>query len=372
MSGGTADGDDDEADTDGALSLGEQEVALVLAEAGRLDKAAAAAVDALGADGPGWSRSRLRALIEAGAAALDGVVVRDPAVKARAGATLRVRAPAPAPIAPRPEAIPLTVAYEDAHLIVVDKPVGMAAHPAPGAPSGTLVNALLAHCGDSLSGVGGAIRPGIVHRIDKETSGLLVAAKTDAAHRGLAEQFAAHSVERSYLAVCWGAPDAGDPRLRGLAGVSFEGATLKIDAPIARHRSDRKRMAVAPPSHPAGKRAVTRVATLERYGAGERPAAGLIRCRLETGRTHQIRCHLTYAGHALVGDPVYGRARPVSPRALPAETAAALTAFPRQALHAETLGFVHPISGAPLRFGAPPPPDLETLITALRASAARP
>lgn len=337
-----------------------------LATPGRLDKALAAALaDASSDPATALSRSRVRALIEAGAARLDGRVVRDASQKVKPGAQAELSVPPPAPIAPQPEAIPLDVVYEDASLIVVDKPVGMVVHPAPGAETGTLVNALLAHCGDSLSGVGGAARPGIAHRIDKDTSGLLVVAKSDAAHRGLSAQFAAHTVERSYLAVCWGAPDAGDPRLRGLAAVSFEGPLLRIEAPIARHRTDRKRMAVVGSEHPGGRRAVTWVERLARYGPREKPVAALLRCRLETGRTHQIRAHLSHAGHALVGDPVYGRARPVSERALPGAAIVALARFSRQALHAQTLGFNHPISGEELLFETKPPADLENLIEIL-------
>ncbi|MEO1329391.1 MAG: RluA family pseudouridine synthase [Pseudomonadota bacterium] len=333
---------------------------------GRLDKALAAAFE--GEDGPPLSRSRLRALIETGAVRLDGRTVLDPSEKVKPGAVAEVDAPPPAPIAPIAEAIPLAVVYEDADLIVVDKPPGMAAHPAPGSETGTLVNALLHHCGATLSGVGGAIRPGIVHRIDKETSGLLVVAKSDAAHQGLAAQFAAHSVERSYLALSWGAPDSADPRLHGFEAVSFEAGRMRIEAPLARHRNDRKRMAVVRGDHPSGKRAVTWVERLARYGPPERPVAALLRCRLETGRTHQIRVHLTHVGHALIGDPVYGRPRPVSPKALDPAVGAALIAFPRQALHAETLGFDHPVTGEALRFDAPPPDDLAALIAALEAA----
>ncbi len=256
----------------------------------------------------------------------------------------------------RAEDIPLVVLHEDADLIVIDKPAGMVVHPAPGSPGGTLVNALLHHFGGNLSGIGGEKRPGIVHRIDKDTSGLLVVAKSDAAHHGLAAQFEAHTVERRYLAVCHGVPDAGDPRLRGTKGVSWEAADiLKITTRLARHRTDRQRQAV---TWDGGRHAVTRARTVESFG----PAA-LVECWLETGRTHQIRVHMAHAGHALVGDPTYGGHRRL-PQDHPGT--AAVAAFPRQALHAETLGFVHPVTGEDIRFAAPLPPDLAALLDSLR------
>jgi 23S rRNA pseudouridine1911/1915/1917 synthase len=315
--------------------------------AGRLDKALAAAA-------PDLSRSRLRGLIEQGAVLrADGAVVTDPGLKVKPGEAFVVTIPPPAAAIPLPEAIPLSVVFEDAHLIVIDKPAGMVVHPAPGAESGTLVAALLHHCGASLSGIGGVARPGIVHRIDKDTSGLLVVAKSDAAHAGLAAQFAAHDLERSYLAVVWGAPDRAEPRLAGLPGVSFEpDGWTRIEAPIARHRTDRKRMAVVA----GGRRAVTRFRLVERFGPPARPHTALLRCRLETGRTHQIRVHLTHLGHPLVGDATYGRARPAPEAAL---------RFPRQALHAATLGFVHPITGVTHLFESPLPDDLAELTARL-------
>ncbi|MGF1660293.1 MAG: RluA family pseudouridine synthase [Rubrimonas sp.] len=320
---------------------------LVALRAGRLDAALSP---------EGISRSRLAALILAGALTDESEnLVTNPALKVKPGASFTLRPPAPVPAAPAPEAIALSVAHEDAHLIVVDKPAGMVVHPAPGATRGTLVAALLHHCGASLSGVGGVARPGIVHRIDKDTSGLLVVAKTDAAHAGLAVQFAAHDLERSYLAVVWGAPDRAEPRLAGLKGVSFEPeGWIRVEAAIARHRADRKRMAVVA----GGRRAVTRLRVEERFGPAERPVASLIRCRLETGRTHQIRVHLTALGHPLVGDPVYGRPRPAP---------ACARDFPRQALHAATLGFVHPATGAPVRCESPVPDDMAALLACLRA-----
>ncbi|MEM8752418.1 MAG: RluA family pseudouridine synthase, partial [Pseudomonadota bacterium] len=251
-----------------------------------------------------------------------------------------------------PEDVPLSVLYEDEHLIVVDKPAGMVVHPAPGAEAGTLVNALLHHCGESLKGVGGVRRPGIVHRIDKDTSGALVAAKTDLAHQGLSALFAAHDLTRDYLAVVRGAPDRGDPRLMGAPGVSQDGAWFRVETLIGRHPADRKKMAVIRGGD--GRRAVTRFRVERPLG----PRASLLRCRLETGRTHQIRVHLNHLGHGLVGDQVYGKGKIAG---LP-EAAAA---FPRQALHAATLGFRHPATGDELSFSAPLPPDLTALIVAL-------
>ncbi len=213
--------------------------------------------------------------------------------------------------------------------------------------------------------MGGARRPGIVHRIDKDTSGLLVVAKTDAAHQGLAAQFAAHDLERSYLAVCWGAPDPGDPRLRSVEGLTVEpGGWFRLETLLDRHRADRKKMAVAART---GRRAVTRFRATETFGPDVKPVAALIGCRLETGRTHQIRVHLAHCGHALAGDPVYGRARAVPRDALSDAARDALATFPRQALHAATLGFVHPLSGEAMRFEADPPADMAALLAALRA-----
>lgn len=289
--------------------------------------------------------------------------IRDPAATPGAGEIYEIALPDPAPAGVAPEAIPLSVVHEDAELIVIDKPAGMVVHPAPGSPAGTLVNALLHHCGAALSGIGGVRRPGIVHRIDKDTSGLLVVAKSDAAHLGLAAQFARHSVEREYLACVHGVPDRSDPRLAGIPGVGFEaGGVVRIATGIDRHRNDRQRMAV---TRSGGRHAVTRFEIGERFGPGLGSAA-LLSCRLETGRTHQIRVHLSHVGHPLIGDPVYGGRRRL-PRAGGDEaTLAAIDAFPRQALHAATLGFVHPVSGETLRFSAAPPQDMASLIAALR------
>ncbi len=313
----------------------------------------------------GLSRTRIARLIAAGAVRRGGTPVTDPAAPVAAGEVLTLALAPPADPATPAQAIALRVLWEDADLIVIDKPAGMVVHPAPGAADGTLVNALLHHCGDSLSGIGGARRPGIVHRIDKETSGLLVAAKSDRAHAGLAAQFAAHSVERAYLAVVHGVPDAADPRLAGLAGVGFEpGGVLRIAAPLGRHRTDRQRQAVV---GAGGRHAVTRARVLERFGTP--PAAALLECRLETGRTHQIRVHLAHVGHGLIGDPVYGGRRRLPARALPPGAAEAAAAFPRQALHAATLGFVHPVTGERMAFASPLPADIARLAAALRGSA---
>jgi 23S rRNA pseudouridine1911/1915/1917 synthase len=323
----------------------------------RLDKALARDVP----DQAALSRTRLARLIAEGAVARDGIALTDPKARVSAGDAIAITLAPPAAVETAAEAIPLAVVWEDADLIVIDKPAGLVVHPAAGNPAGTLVNALLHHCAGSLSGIGGDLRPGIVHRIDKETSGLLVAAKSDRAHHGLAAQFAAHSVERAYLALVHGVPDAGNPRLRGIAGVSAEpGGVLRIDAPIGRHRTDRQRQAVIG----SGRHAVTRLRVAERFGSP--PALALVECRLETGRTHQIRVHLAHVGHPLVGDATYGGRRRASAASLGA-AAGAVDGFARQALHAATLGFDHPVSGARLRFDAPPPPDLAGLLALLRA-----
>ncbi|WP_101068543.1 RluA family pseudouridine synthase [Roseovarius salinarum] len=325
----------------------------------RLDKALARDVPEAAA----LSRTRLARLVAEGAVQVNGQVITDPKARVTEGdhVTLVVPEAAESPIAG--EDITLGVVHEDADLIVVNKPAGMVVHPAPGTPGGTLVNALLHHCGDSLSGVGGTRRPGIVHRIDKDTSGLLVAAKTDRAHHGLAAQFARHSVDRVYRAVVHGVPEPNDPRLRGLRGVSFEtGGVLRIATGLARHRTDRQRQAVV---FEGGRAAVTRARVLERFGVP--PACALMECWLETGRTHQIRVHMTHAGHGLVGDPIYGGRRKPSARALGEAASAAVGAFPRQALHAAVLAFDHPVTGARLRFEAPLPEDMLALLRALRA-----
>ena len=307
-------------------------------------------------DGSGLSRSRLQALIAEGAVTLGGLPIDDPRIKVRGGEEIEIALPPPAPARAQAEDIPLVIVHEDDDLIVIDKPAGLVVHPAPGAREGTLVNALLHHCGASLSGVGGEARPGIVHRIDKETSGLLVAAKNDFAHQGLAAQFAAHTLERRYLALTWGAPDPSDPRVSGLPGVAWEpGAVLRIATRIGRSAADRKKMAVV---QEGGRSAVTRARVLEKLGPSPHFPAALVECRLETGRTHQIRVHLAHVGHPLIGDPVYGRRRTTADPVL--------AGFPRQALHAATLGFVHPRTGAEMRFAAPLPADVQALLTHLR------
>ncbi|MCF6445155.1 RluA family pseudouridine synthase [Nereida sp. MMG024] len=324
----------------------------------RLDKALARDVPVQAS----LSRSRLGKLIEAGAVAIDGAVVTDQKAKVAAGAVVLVTLPEASESHMLAEDIALDVVYEDDDLIVVNKPVGMVVHPAPGTPSGTLVNALMHHCGDSLSGVGGEKRPGVVHRIDKDTSGLLVAAKTDAAHHGLAAQFEAHTVERYYRALCYGVPDGNDPRLRGIRGVSFEpGNILKLQTHLARHKHDRQRQAVL---FDGGRHAVTRARLVERFGQPE--VIALIECWLETGRTHQIRVHMAHAGHGLIGDPIYGGKRKLPAKALSEGAIAAVQGFDRQALHAAVLGFEHPVSGEMMRFEAPLPRDMLDLIEALR------
>ncbi|MTH76232.1 RluA family pseudouridine synthase [Paracoccus aestuariivivens] len=327
----------------------------------RLDKALAS----LAPEEAALSRSRLAKLITEGAVHGPSGPVTDGKAKSAAG-EYRIEIGDPEPLEAMPEAIPLNIAYEDDDLIVIDKPAGMVVHPAPGAPNGTLVNALLAHCADSLSGIGGAARPGIVHRIDKETSGLLVVAKTDRAHQGLARQFADHSAHRRYLAVAHGMIDAGDSRLGGLKGVVFEpGGVLRITTMLGRHPGDRQRQAV---SFQQGRHAVTRAKLVESFGTP--PSAMLVECRLETGRTHQIRVHMAYAGLGLIGDPVYGGSRKPSVKVLGANAAAAMAAFPRQALHAAELGFLHPVSGEMLTFTSPLPDDMAQLLTILRGGPA--
>ena len=314
-------------------------------------------------EGVTLSRARIQALIAAGQVSCEGETVRNIKAVPEVGQVWRVVLPVATELEAQPEDIPIEVVFEDAHLIVVNKPAGMVVHPAPGSETGTLVNALLHHCGDSLSGIGGQKRPGIVHRIDKDTSGLLVVAKSDAAHQGLAAQFADHSMEREYRAICWGLPSAVDPRLKGIAGVRFEpGNVVRISGNIARHRTDRKRMTVVKDS---GKHAITRVKAEAAFGPEMKPVAALVRCWLETGRTHQIRAHMSYIGHALVGDQTYGGKRAIPKDALAPEAADALRNFPRQALHAATLGFVHPVTGEALRFEAALPEDFSSLIAAI-------
>ncbi len=358
---GTEDGADDGAD-DGAEAGagGVLTVTLGTHAPARLDKALADAVPEAAA----LSRSRLARLIEEGAVSRGGLAVRDLKARTAPGEVWEIRLAPAAGIEALPEDIPLAVVFEDAELIVIDKPAGMVVHPAPGSPRGTLVNALLHHCGDSLSGIGGARRPGIVHRIDKDTSGLLVVAKTDRAHHGLAAQFAAHTVERHYAALLHGVPQAADARLRGTRGVTVEpGGVIRVATNLARHRTDRQRQAVCWP--PEGRHAVTRLRVVEGFG----DQAALVDCWLETGRTHQIRVHAAHLGHGLIGDPVYGGKRRLSERALGPGAAAAGNGFARQALHAATLGFDHPATGARLSFAAALPADMAGLLALLRGVA---
>lgn len=297
-------------------------------------------------------------MIADGAVLRDGVAVTDPKTKVVEGEIFTLQLEPVVEVETRAEDIPLSVVWEDADLVVIDKPAGMVVHPAPGSPSGTLVNALLHHCGDTLSGIGGERRPGIVHRIDKDTSGLLVVAKSDRAHHGLARQFEDHSVTRHYLAVVHGVPSGTDPRLRGLRGISFEtGGILRIATNLARHRTDRQRQAVV---WEEGRHAVTRARVVEAFA----DQAAVLDCWLETGRTHQIRVHLAYAGHGLVGDPTYGGKKRLGARL--GQGAVVGNSFPRQALHAATLGFDHPVTGERMEFTSPLPPDIAGLIAALR------
>ena len=305
----------------------------------RLDRCLAAAL-------PDLSRNRLQALIKDQMVRDGGgAVVTDASGKVKAGAVYVVTIPAPEPDRPVPQDIPLTIVYEDAHLIVVDKPPGLVVHPAPGHRDGTLVNALLHHCGESLSGIGGVRRPGIVHRIDKETSGLLVIAKSEKAHAGLSDLFAAHDIDRRYRAIVLGVPEPP----RGT-----------IDANIGRHPTDRVRFTTVSPE--SGKTAVTHYQVLSQRDM----AIALVECQLETGRTHQIRVHLSGGGHPLVGDKLYSKAPRTRRAALTRDQRDVIDSFPRQALHAATLGFDHPITGEPLAFEAEEPNDFKVLRESLR------
>jgi 23S rRNA pseudouridine1911/1915/1917 synthase len=297
------------------------------------------------------SRSRLKSLVLAGQVTIDGAPVLDPGRKVRADDAIAITVPAPEPAEPRAEPIPLSIVYEDDAIIVIDKPKGLVVHPAAGNWTGTLVNALIAHCGDSLSGIGGVRRPGIVHRLDKDTTGLLVVAKTDRAHRKLAAQFADHgrtgALERAYLAFVWGVP----ARPKGT-----------IDKPIDRHPHARDKMAV----RPSGRTAITHWEVLERYaGADQKGVASLVECRLETGRTHQIRVHLAAIGHPLLGDSVYGPGFKTKASQLPGRARDALAALDRQALHAHILVLEHPVTGELLHFRSELPADLAALRCAM-------
>jgi 23S rRNA pseudouridine1911/1915/1917 synthase len=304
---------------------------------------------------PALSRSRLQGLIRAGEVTRQGAPMADPGGKVKAGETYEVHVPAPVAAEPVAETIPLTVVYEDAHLIVIDKPKGMPAHPGAGHASGTLVNALLAHCGASLSGIGGVKRPGIVHRLDKDTTGLLVVAKTDAAHHALAQQFAAHGadgkLERGYRALVWGVPE----RARGT-----------VDAPLGRSSTNRTKVAVV--TGERGRRAVTHYGVLETFpGRAAKPLASLLRLTLETGRTHQVRVHMAHIGHPLLGDMTYGAGYRASARKLGPHAEAVVEALGRQALHAAELKFVHPVTGRRLAFESPLPDDMVDVVAVLKA-----
>ena len=298
---------------------------------GRLDKTLAEKTE-------GLSRGRMQALLAAGMISRDGVVLGDASAKALAG-EYAILVPPPIPAQPQPEAISLSILFEDEHLIVLDKPPGIAVHPAPGSETGTLVNALLHHCGDSLSGIGGVARPGIVHRIDKDTSGVMVVAKSDAAHQGLSALFAAHDIDRVYVALVRGAPTPS----RGT-----------IETRLGRSAHDRKKMAVL---KTGGREAITHYRVEAAFGPQDKPLAARVSCRLETGRTHQIRVHMASKGSPCLGDPVYGS----GPAAAPVREAIAAAGLHRQALHAQVLGFVHPVTGETLRFESPLPDDMARL-----------
>ncbi len=295
--------------------------------------------DAIGA----MSRSRVKSLMQEGAVLRDGEPVRNPAEPVRPGAHYRLHRPAPVAATPQPQAIPLTILFEDDDLIVLDKPAGLVVHPAPGNQDGTLVNALLAHCGDTLPGIGGEKRPGVVHRLDKDTSGVMVVAKTELALAALSAAFAARDLDRVYVALVWANPNP---------------AAGEIEGAIGRDPRDRKRMAVV---RSGGKPALTRYRTVQAWP----PIASLLHCTLSTGRTHQIRVHLASIGHPLVGDPVYLRRIPAAVRTAAPQVRAALLDFPRQALHAARLGFAHPRTGERLEFETPPPADMQELLAAI-------
>ncbi|MDB5593341.1 MAG: Pseudouridine synthase [Hyphomicrobiales bacterium] len=320
-------------------------------EAGqRLDRALAARSEAAGV---ALSRTRIRSLIEEGLVMLDGRQATDPGAKVREGQTVTLEVPAPMAAEPLGEAIPLDVVFEDEHLLVLDKPAGLVVHPASGHDTGTLVNALIAHCGESLSGIGGVRRPGIVHRLDKDTSGLLVVAKSDAAHQGLSLLFADHgrtlSLTREYIAFVWG-------RIDRKAG--------SVDAPLGRHPHQREKMAVVRVDK--GREAITHWKVEESFVSGTAPIS-MVSCRLETGRTHQIRVHLAHIGHPLLGDPVYGAGFKTKAANLAPDAREKLDTLHRQALHAFRLGFVHPVTGEELMFESKLPHDLAELAASLRA-----
>ena len=302
----------------------------------RLDRFLAAAL-------AGFSRSRLKNLVESGRVSLGGAAVTDPAMRVKPGQVFTLAVPPPETATPEPQAMDLDIRFEDEHLLVLDKPAGLVVHPAPGNPDGTLVNALLAHCGASLAGIGGVKRPGIVHRLDKDTSGLMVVAKNEAAHRALARDFASHAVTRAYQAVVWGVPQPKSGEISGRIG---------------RNPRDRKKMAVV---SSRGKPAMTRYKVLKAFGT----KAALVECRLATGRTRQIRVHMTAKGHPLIGDASYGKQSQSRLAALPEKARKAAASLGRQALHAYLLGFRHPASGEYLEFRSRLPKDISKLVTSL-------
>jgi len=298
----------------------------------------------------GFSRSRLKNLVESGQVSLEGTAVTDPAMRVKPGQVFTLAVPPPENATPEPQAMALDIRFEDEHLLVLDKPAGLVVHPAPGNPDGTLVNALLAHCGASLAGIGGVKRPGIVHRLDKDTSGLMVVAKNETAHRALARDFAAHAVTRAYQAVVWGVPQPKSGEISGRIG---------------RNPRDRKKMAVVASR---GKTAMTRYKVLKAFGAhGGKAVAALVECRLATGRTHQIRVHMTAIGHPLIGDATYGKQSPSRLATLPEKARKAAASLGRQALHAYLLGFRHPASGEYLEFRSRLPKYISKLVTSLDA-----
>jgi 23S rRNA pseudouridine1911/1915/1917 synthase len=303
---------------------------------------------------PELSRTRLQALIREGRVTLGAKTIEDVKYPVKPGDIFDIEVPAPAPAVPQAQDLPLTILHEDDVIIVIDKPAGLVVHPGAGNPDSTLVNALIAHCGASLSGIGGVARPGIVHRLDKDTTGVMVVAKNDAAHRSLSEQFADHGregkLERTYLALVWGVP----PRRSGT-----------ISAPVGRHPTSRVKMAIVPEAK-GGREAVTHYRVLEAFGDGDTPVASLLECRLETGRTHQVRVHLSSIGTPLIGDPLYAQGFKSKIRSLPPEMQGMFASFTRQALHASSLSFLHPVSDTLLKFNSTPPRDFASLLQTLK------
>jgi len=340
---------EDHAINDPSLDTDDEDMMVVTVEEGmggeRLDKFLAASC-------PSLSRTRVQQLMQEGAVLLMGADECDDAsLKVKEGMVFTILIPPPLDDTPVPENIPLDIVYEDEHLIVLNKPVGLVVHPAPGHTRGTLVNALLYHCGDSLSGIGGVRRPGIVHRLDKDTSGLMMVAKTDKAHKSLSAQLADRTLSRRYLTIVWGAP----PLKKG-----------HVEAPIARHHTNRQKMTIPPRG---GRHALTYYERKDIYRGG---VASLIECRLETGRTHQVRVHMAHLGHPVVGDSVYGLqqtgSRSLIRKAdLDEDTGKALLNFPRQALHAWALEFIHPATDEEMSFEAAPPADMDALINLLKS-----